>query len=41
MSQSSEQEWNVYTALVMLSCGALLTGCVLLYLELGKYGFAS
>ena len=40
MSQAnSEPDWNIYTALVMVSCASLLIGCVLLYLELSKYGF--
>ena len=42
MSQAgSEKDWNIYTALAMVSCAALLLACVLLYMEVQKYGFAS
>ena len=41
MSQAaSEPEWDVYTGLLFVSAASLLIGCILLILELGKYGYS-
>lgn len=38
MSQAdSDRDWNVYTALALVSCASLIVACTLLFMELQKY----
>lgn len=40
MSQAaSEPEWDIYTGLLFVSAASMVIGCILLALELKKYGF--
>ena len=42
MSQAgSEPEWDVYTGLLFVAAASMVIGCVLLTLELAKYGFST